>query len=748
MSRVRVDRIEDLNGDHGINVSDLKSVIEGQFSRISPSATDPVNRENGEALEIGDRYFNTTLELEYIYKTGGWKPEVILALGDYKEGLKIVSYDQTFIYNENVFSLKQSIQIPYTTTGNWVTEITNFKLVSDNSLRKDLGAPTGAEQVFHNNGTVANSLSRRASIEEGPYTVFNDGRDETAGLQQNIDAHIAKGVKYIWLERMYNVKRLILKTEGVTLIAGNNNAGFTQLEPHTIAHEPTLWLPRSGCELNGLKFRYSSWDETNMNSLRSTRPEGGFSLRSCPVAVGYSEMWTSNNSQVPNVIRGQTLGVVYNTGLHDLDILGAAVHGIKLQNSVNATITNLKASQVKGTTVYGFIAPGTTVRGGTIVSTRDDAIYLGGSDGHMNGIWTPLKQTDMKNINMSGIYCDKIGAKVYSASGYDGVTIRDSSVGSCRTSVIFTAAESSQGVQASKNVTVDNVYATEAFGGFGSGADGFGYSTDVISAGAAYAFAVDLSGVQGFSIRNSRFVRTPKVPTLTQIRGGFGLMDGIKDGQVTNCKFVNFPKNNVGLENPTGALTATDNILLEGNEFTDVTQGTDVRLVYVGPQATGIVSRQNFYKSDAVTSTGRTALMLGAGSSATSDNDRFRLTYGLPMFDTSAGPLKFDTIEPLDLVVQASRPSSQSGSVRWGTTAPATGAWKLGDVVHNSAPTASRNISHWICRAAGTPGQWSAVGAGFGTDAQRPTLTGNDLGYIYKNTTSNALQFWSGATWV
>lgn len=691
---------------------------------LEPSATPPTQRDDGQPLELGDRYLNTTDQIEYIYKSTGWVANNLDA--------------QTLAQKDGASRIGAELSDGTATTVQGAI----------NSLRQDLALPSGANKVGYLNGNVANALGRRASIEEGPYTIFDDGRDETEGLQQNIDAHIARGVKYIWLERMYNIKGMILKTEGVTLMAGNRNAGFYQLDAHTVAHNPSVWLPRSGCELHGVKFRYKVWDEVNMASLRSTRPEGGFSLRSCPVAVGYSEIWTSNNSQIPNTILGQTLGVVYNTGLHDLDILGAAVHGIKLQNSVSATVTNLKASQVKGTTIYGFIAPGTKVIGGSIVSTRDDAIYLGGSDGHMNGIWTPLKQSDMKDIRMSGIYCDKIGAKVYSASGYDGVTITDSSVGSCRTSVIFTAAESSQGVQASKNVVVDNVYATEAFGGFGSGADGFGYSTDVITAGSAAAFAVDLSGVNGFDIRNSRFVRTPKVPTLTQIRGGFGLMDGLKNGKVTNCKFVNFPKNNVGLENPTGALTATDNVLLEGNDFTDVTQGTDVRLVYVGPQATGIVSRRNFYKSDAVSSASRAAIIMGAGSRVTSENDSFRLTYGLPMFDISAGPGKFDLIEPLDLIAQYARPSSIGGVVRWGSSAPGTGTWKVGDVVHNSTPTQEKNISHWLCRTAGTPGQWSAVGAGFGTDAQRPTLTANDLGYIYKNTTSNAMQFWSGSAWV
>lgn len=40
---------------------------------ISPKSTDPVMRDDGDALQFGDRYVNTANQAEYIYKNSGWE---------------------------------------------------------------------------------------------------------------------------------------------------------------------------------------------------------------------------------------------------------------------------------------------------------------------------------------------------------------------------------------------------------------------------------------------------------------------------------------------------------------------------------------------------------------------------------------------------------------------------------------------------------------------------------------------------
>lgn len=47
--------------------------------------------------------------------------------------------------------------------------------------------------------------------------------------------------------------------------------------------------------------------------------------------------------------------------------------------------------------------------------------------------------------------------------------------------------------------------------------------------------------------------------------------------------------------------------------------------------------------------------------------------------------------------------------VTWGTAAPTTGAWKQGDMVQNSTPSAG-GPEGWICVSTGSPGTWAAFG--------------------------------------
>ena len=83
-----------------------------------------------------------------------------------------------------------------------------------------------------------------------------------------------------------------------------------------------------------------------------------------------------------------------------------------------------------------------------------------------------------------------------------------------------------------------------------------------------------------------------------------------------------------------------------------------------------------------------------------------------------------------------------------GNNAPTSGTWNIGDKVFNNNPTYARNISHWTCVAGGTDGgKWTAHGCGSGTTANRPSLTINDMGYLYFDNELKKLIRWSGAEW-
>ena len=58
---------------------------------------------------------------------------------------------------------------------------------------------------------------------------------------------------------------------------------------------------------------------------------------------------------------------------------------------------------------------------------------------------------------------------------------------------------------------------------------------------------------------------------------------------------------------------------------------------------------------------------------------------------------------------------SQSGVTAWtqvlyGSAAPTTGTWRVGDTVYNATPTAG-GFMGWVCTVAGTPGTWKTFGA-------------------------------------
>jgi len=51
---------------------------------------------------------------------------------------------------------------------------------------------------------------------------------------------------------------------------------------------------------------------------------------------------------------------------------------------------------------------------------------------------------------------------------------------------------------------------------------------------------------------------------------------------------------------------------------------------------------------------------------------------------------------------------SQDHVVKWGTTRPTSGTWKVGDIIYNNAPASGQPMG-WVCTASGTPGAWTAL---------------------------------------
>ncbi|QVJ07693.1 hypothetical protein L7H23_01260 [Sphingopyxis sp. BSN-002] len=85
------------------------------------------------------------------------------------------------------------------------------------------------------------------------------------------------------------------------------------------------------------------------------------------------------------------------------------------------------------------------------------------------------------------------------------------------------------------------------------------------------------------------------------------------------------------------------------------------------------------------------------------------------------------------------------------TSLPGSGNYLRGDTLRQISPSIGSPVE-WTCHTSGSPGGWrvSAYIMGRGTTAQRPTLTANDSGVQYEDTTLNAggqLIRWNGTNW-
>lgn len=88
----------------------------------------------------------------------------------------------------------------------------------------------------------------------------------------------------------------------------------------------------------------------------------------------------------------------------------------------------------------------------------------------------------------------------------------------------------------------------------------------------------------------------------------------------------------------------------------------------------------------------------------------------------------------------------------YASTIPTTGTYLRGDTLRHSAPNLG-TVTEWTCILGGTPGTWKASSwiTNKGATSARPTLTANDFGVTYLDTTLAAAGkpiTWNGTAWV
>jgi hypothetical protein len=173
-------------------------------------------------------------------------------------------------------------------------------------------------------------------------------------------------------------------------------------------------------------------------------------------------------------------------------------------------------------------------------------------------------------------------------------------------------------------------------------------------------------------------------------------------------------------------ITNSSRCVIDGNEFLDVAKiSTGASIIFATDVTNCLVRNNKLHQSSG--------------------------TYGASFFRETTG-CDFNSAyrNVTNVITPYIKTGASSRLVReeWQAAPDTTTFFNLGDVIHNTAPTTIKNISHWVCRAAGQPASFSAYGCGTGTTAQRPALGNADFGYLYRDATTGLLIMWDGGAWV
>lgn len=134
-------------------------------------------------------------------------------LAEYGPGLVFTSRNQYLVRDGLAYTVANSTTLPYTTTGNWATEVSKFKAVSvDDILRADLANSAvgkGAALVAYQGRTVAQWLADRYTVSGA---VAGGTIDATSVIQAAIDA-LPTGATLDGNNLAYLVTKLNLKSD-------------------------------------------------------------------------------------------------------------------------------------------------------------------------------------------------------------------------------------------------------------------------------------------------------------------------------------------------------------------------------------------------------------------------------------------------------------------------------------------------------------------------------------------------------
>lgn len=107
-------------------------------------------------------------------------------LGEYAAGIEISSRNQIFRKDGELWRANASLDLPYTTSGDWAGESASFVSVGDAALRQELSTAGGAgksgfshDQAYPD-ATVGKKLKQGVSLKDAPFNGIGNGEDSKA----------------------------------------------------------------------------------------------------------------------------------------------------------------------------------------------------------------------------------------------------------------------------------------------------------------------------------------------------------------------------------------------------------------------------------------------------------------------------------------------------------------------------------------------------------------------------------------
>lgn len=526
--------------------------------------------------------------------------------------------------------------------------------------------------------------------------------DATAAVQAALDDVGASGGGKVSGVGTLVISNLVMKYDdtdfdghrGCTIKQIGPISGFVPTTPNP--HRPTVWIAADRCAVRGFTFTYVGWDSVNLASLLTPRTATD-PLYGSQIAISFGNLYQSPG--VPYVLWGATLRPFKDNVIEDNTILGSAVHGIAIFNSVNTRISRNNVREYKGTAIYGKTNINVKADFNYIETGGDDGVYMGRLSDAALLTNTPWTATDIRGASLVFNTVVKTGAKGVSCSGYYDIDLSHNIVLESYAHGVSCGQEI--GIPGCIGGQVTGNIVEGAFGSFGTPANGYYHTANIIANSGGTWFALENSGAVGVDISLNKAWLSPKITDPSQIQAtrGVGGLVNYQDVDITFNKLYGFVRNNVGAETATG--TPTSNVKVFGNLFDSSAVNQPTRFVQVGVNATSIDVSQNVFKSGAAANASFAAVQLFAGARVTGARNTFALTNGLQKYRNDGA-----FMDMRDEVSDAVSTGTLTGTsiaprLTWAAASPTTGLFSARDRVGNTAATAAGNATFWSAAASG-----------------------------------------------